>query len=91
MNLYVSVDGENKRVDAWACLTSGCVRYEEGEHFVVELAAEKEGERVTYQAFGQSPNVYAIREEAARAIGTYILFSEYIAKQVSQQDGQQDG
>jgi len=185
MGLHVSIDRENQRADIWACLTSGCVRYEEGEssvdvniedrnkdglrierravlrkrenwkeyihdiingntptvsdepkadegqlleiykfvvdkivkgmryvgvrtefitprgirvyfrlrhneqsdglHVIVELLAEKEGERVSYQVFGQTANAFVLREEAARAIGTYVLFSEYIAKQTGQQ------
>jgi hypothetical protein len=59
-----------------------------GLFIIVELTAEKEGERVVYHAFGQTSNVYAIREEAARAIGTYVLFSEYVAKQTDQQNDQ---
>ena len=185
MGFHVSIDRENKRVDMWACLSSGCVRYEESEHFVdvniedrrsdgmrivksvslrkregydkviddimngntptvsdepkadeeellnafkfvmdkiakgmryvgvktefttprgirvyfrlrfearsggpftiVELTAEKEGDKVVYQAFGQTSNVYAIREEGAKAIGVYILFSEYVARQSDRQ------
>jgi len=188
MGLHVSIDGENKKVDIWACLTSGCVTYVESEYFVeasiddkkedgihikksvylrkregyidvihnimndnlptvgdepkadegellevfkfvmdkiakgmryvgvktefttpteiqvyfrlrfnelsnrpfiiVELVAEKEGERVTYHASGQTSDMRAMRKEALKAIGVYILFSEYIAKQTDQQSDQ---
>jgi hypothetical protein len=188
MGLHIQIDGENKKVDLWACLTSGCVAHVESEHFVdasvddkkengmrirkslslrkregyidvihnimngdvpvigdepkadegellevlkfvmdkiakgmryvgvktefttprgiqvyfrlrfnelpngpyviVDLMAEKEGERMTYQTSGQTSNIHTIRKEALKAIGAYILFSEYVAKQTDQQGDQ---
>jgi hypothetical protein len=57
------------------------VRHEErsdGIHVVVEIEAEKDGEKITYTVFGTTNNANAAIEEAAKAIGAYILFTEYI-------------
>jgi hypothetical protein len=186
MGLHVNVDYEKRRTDVWVCLSSGCMRYEEGENFVeasiedkrkdglrteksvvlkrrenyakiirdiinenipavgnepradegelfeiykfvaekyrkgyryigvktefttprgirvyfrvrfhdrsdgpriiVELTAEKDGERLTYQAFGQASKTTALLEEVTKAIGMHVLFSEYVFRQTPQQE-----
>lgn len=178
MGLHVEIDKERQRVEFWGCVSSGCVRYEEGEHFAeagiedntksglhmeirvvikkreryadvirdimggkmprlkdepqadegelldmlkfvaervkrgyryagiksefttsrgvrvyfrlrydgktdgahitVELDAEKDGERLTYIAFGRTDSHTVLLEEAAKAINAYILFSNYV-------------
>jgi len=50
----------------------------DGAHIIVEMTAEKDGERISYQCFGYTSDAYAIIKEAAKAISIYILFSEYI-------------
>ena len=65
------------------------LRYHEqsgGPHVIVELIAEKEGERMVYQCFGQTTDAFALQKEAAKAIGAYVLFSEYVAKQADRQN-----
>ena len=65
------------------------LRYHEqsgGPHIIVELIAEREGDRMVYQCFGQTTDAFALQKEAAKAIGAYVLFSEYIAKQADKQN-----
>jgi len=52
----------------------------EGHHIIVELIAEKDGERLVYQTYGDTEKRYNLLEEIAKAIGTYVLFSEYVVK-----------
>jgi len=98
MSLHVSVDKENNKVDVWACLTSGCVRYEEGEHFVDANIDDrkKDGIRVTKSVSLRK------REECIKVIHDIIngntptvgnepkadegVFSEYVVRQMPQQD-----
>jgi len=56
-------------------------REQDGANIVVDLTAEKDGERLVYRCFGHTINSRAIIEEAAKAIGTYILFSDYVSQQ----------
>ena len=58
----------------------------DGRNIIVELIAEKDGERLVYQVHGNTERASVLLEEIARAIGTYVLFSEYITKQTVQQD-----
>ncbi len=48
---------------------------------IVELDAEKDGERVYYFAVGETNKPFVLETEAARAIGAYIKFAEYTTKQ----------
>jgi len=57
-----------------------------GRHVIVELIAEKDGERLVYQVYGDTEKAHILLEEVAKAIGTYVLFSEYVAKQADQQN-----
>jgi hypothetical protein len=41
MNLDVTVDPQNQKVDMWACLTSGCIRYEERQDWVSASIEDK--------------------------------------------------
>jgi hypothetical protein len=50
-----------------------------GRRIIVELTAEKDGESLLYQVFGDTENAHMLLEEIAKAIGTYVLFSEYVA------------
>jgi hypothetical protein len=56
-------------------------REQDGANIVVVLTAEKGGERLLYRCTGHTTNSRAIIEEAAKAIGTYILFSDYVSRQ----------
>ncbi len=55
------------------------MRLSEGD-VAIELVAEKEGERITYNAAGKTADVFTALREAVHAIGAYILFSEYISR-----------
>ncbi len=181
MGLHVTIDHENRKVDMWGCLTSGCIRYEEygdfvdakiedkrldglkaeksivikkrgnyhefvqdfmnnnyprvdnvpkvderelleayqyaverikrgaryvglkiehisvrgvrlyfrlrydeksdGTKMLVELDAEKDGERMYYFITGKTNRPLAFETEAAKAIGAYIKFSEYVSQE----------
>jgi hypothetical protein len=59
----------------------------DGRHIVVELIAEKDGERLVYQVYGDTEKGHILLEEIAKAIGTYVLFSEFVTTQTDQQDG----
>jgi len=58
-------------------------REQDGANIIVVLTAEKDGERLVYRCFGHTANSRAIIEEAAKAIGTYILFSDYVTQQAA--------
>jgi hypothetical protein len=62
-------------------------RQQDGANIIVELTAEKDGERLVYRCFGYTINSRAIFEEAAKAIGTYILFADYVSQQAGEQTG----
>lgn len=64
-------------------------REQDGANIVVVLTAEKGGERLVYRCTGHTANSRAIIEEAAKAIGTYILFSNYVAQQAAEGGAQQ--
>jgi hypothetical protein len=53
----------------------------------VELIAEKDGERLVYQVYGDTEKVNVLLEEVTKAIATYVLFSEFVTKQADQQNG----
>jgi hypothetical protein len=63
------------------------IRYsEEGgrPHINADLTAEKEGEKLTYKAYGYVSDYRPLLEEAARAIAAYVLFSNFIFSQQNQ-------
>jgi ribosome-associated translation inhibitor RaiA len=64
-------------------------REQDGANIVVVLTAEKGGERLVYRCTGHTANSRAVIEEAAKAIGTYILFSNYVAQQAAEGGAQQ--
>jgi len=64
-------------------------REQDGANIVVVLTAEKGGERLVYRCTGHTANSRAIIEEAAKAIGAYILFSDYVAQQAAEGGAQQ--
>ena len=56
----------------------------DGQHIIVDLIAEHEEGRLVYQCFGHTTKAHVLLEEAARAIGTYVVFSDYIIKHADQ-------
>jgi hypothetical protein len=70
------------------------LRYSEEDerpHMNVELIAEKDGERLNYQAYGDVNDYRPMLEEAAKAIAAYTLFSNFIYEQSSNQTNQSGG
>jgi hypothetical protein len=69
------------------------LRYSEEDerpHMNVELIAEKDGERLNYQAYGDVNDYRPMLEETAKAIAAYTLFSNFISEhaQTEQQGAQ---
>jgi hypothetical protein len=58
------------------------LRYSEKEkqYINVELIAEKDGEKLTYYAYGGVNDYRLLLEEAAKAIAAYVLFSDFISR-----------
>ena len=55
------------------------LRYSEKEgQYVIELTAEKDGEKLRYYAYGSVNDYRLLLEEAAKAIAAYVLFSDFI-------------
>jgi len=61
----------------------------DGVYIVVELSAKKDGESISYNVYGKTTNGLALQHEAAKAIGAYVLFANFISQQTEQDSAQQ--
>jgi CRISPR-associated protein Cmr1 len=57
----------------------------------VDLAAEKDWEKLTYHAYGHVSVYSSLLEEAAKAVANYVLFSNFIYDQMSKQTEDRGG
>ena len=57
----------------------------------VDLVAEKDWEKLTYHAYGHVSVYSSLLEEAAKAVANYVLFSNFIYDQMSQQTEDRGG